>query len=167
MRTTVGSSAASPVRYLIAATVVLFLSTPCTLANCDCDTPHCDSQQSSQVPCCCCNHCGSPSDRQRFLGDWWGAVPCLAECGITVDASLTQFYQGVASGAGEQRFRYGSKMDVFLNADTGKLGLWDGGLLTSHVVDWQFGQSVIGDAVGLAPVNTGCYSLSSVNQRTR
>lgn len=90
----------------------------------------------------------------QMTGDWFGRRSCLEERGIDIQSSLTQFYQGVASGGGEQRFRYGDKMDVLLNADTGKLGLWEGGLLTSHVVDWQFGRSSIADAVGLAPVNT-------------
>ena len=92
--------------------------------------------------------------RDTLFGDWCGIKPHLADCGLTVDATLTQFYQGVAQGGGEQRFRYGDKMDVFFNVDTGKLGLWEGGTLTSHAVDWQLGQSVIGDAVGLAPVNS-------------
>lgn len=77
----------------------------------------------------------------------------LGNHGISVESSLTQFYQGVASGGAEQRFRYGSKFDLYLTADTEKLGLWKGGSLAVHAADWQFGQNVIGDAVGLAPVN--------------
>jgi porin len=109
-----------------------------------------------QAQSCDCETCSENGLMQRdnLFGDWLGIKPCLAESGIVVNGSLTQFYQGVASGGGEQRFRYGDKFDVFFAADTGKLGLWEGGKLASHAVDWQFGQNSIVDAVGLAPVNT-------------
>ena len=70
------------------------------------------------------------------------------------DGAFTQFYQGVTSGGSNETFRYGDKLDVFVNADLGKLGLCEGGTLTIHAVDWQFGQNSILDATGLAPVNT-------------
>jgi porin len=89
-----------------------------------------------------------------MLGEWLGFKPALAEHGIVFSASLTQFFQGVASGGLEQTFRYGDKFDLFMVADTGKLGLWEGGTLQVHAVDWQFGQNAILDAAGLAPVNT-------------
>ena len=54
----------------------------------------------------------------------------------------------------DQTFRNGSKTDLFLIADAGKLGLWEGGMFQVHVVDWQFGENSIQDAAGLAPVNT-------------
>jgi len=37
----------------------------------------------------------------------------LACHGIEVQSSLTQFYQGVASGGAEQRFRYGDIGEQF------------------------------------------------------
>jgi porin len=102
------------------------------------------------------DHSCHPSicSRPQLLGDWAGIRPMLAEHGIVYNASLTQFYQGVASGGLEQNFRYGDKLDLFMVADTGKLGLWEGGQLQIHAVDWQFGQNAIVDAAGLAPVNT-------------
>ncbi|MDG1895388.1 MAG: hypothetical protein P8J37_10800 [Fuerstiella sp.] len=45
-----------------------------------------------------------------------------------MDASYTNFSQGVTSGGINQTFRNGSKTDLFLIADTGKLGLWEGGM---------------------------------------
>ncbi|MHC2068008.1 carbohydrate porin [Bremerella sp. T1] len=91
--------------------------------------------------------------RGQLTGDWYGHRSCLADCGITVQGALTQFYQGPASGGNEQVFRYGDKLDLYVNVDTGKLGLWEGGQLTMHAVDWQLGQNAILDATGLSPVN--------------
>jgi porin len=109
---------------------------------------------------CCCDICGSCCcqgsiwTRDKLTGDWCGYRTSLAKCGIVIDSSLTQFYQGVAHGGNERVFKYGDKLDLYLLADTEKLGLWGGGQLQVHAVDWQFGQNIIGDAVGLAPVNT-------------
>ncbi|MEW4564020.1 carbohydrate porin [Bremerella sp. JC770] len=107
----------------------------------------------------CGNCCGAmPHDclwtRSQLTGDWGGHRSCLADCGITVEGAFTQFYQGPASGGNEQVFRYGDKLDVIVNMDTGKMGLWQGGQLQIHAVDWQLGQNAIVDATGLAPVNT-------------
>jgi porin len=126
--------------------------------NCDCcgatmccdDSFYCEADsgcQHRQTCDACLWH------REHMLGDWSGIRPELAEHGIVVSASLTQFFQGVASGGLEQTFRYGDKFDLFMVADTGKLGLWKGGKLQVHAVDWQFGQNAISDAAGLAPVN--------------
>jgi len=122
---------------------------------------------STGVPCCdgagpeqcgagcansgCCNCCWH---REHLFSDWCGLRPCLASHGIIADLQLTQFYQGVAHGGNEQVFEYGDKLDLYLLADTEKMGLWSGGQLQVHAIDWQFGQNVVIDAVGLAPVNT-------------
>ncbi len=143
---------------LLAAFVVISADVSQAQSLFSCDDTSCDSMLARDRDSCdgqaCAPTCCCLSDHDKLFGDWVGIKPHLAEHGITVDAMLTQFYQGVTQGAGRRRFRYGSKMDVFFNVDTGKLGLWQGGTLTSHVADWQFGQSSIGDAVGLAPVNT-------------
>ena len=128
-------------------------------SNCDerCGyTPSCDDSYGckSHNGCQCRQQCDAgPCHREHMLGDWAGIMPATAEHGIVVDASLTQFFQGVASGGSEQIFRYGDKFDLYMNADTAKLGLWEGGKLSVHAVDWQFGQNAIADAAGLAPVN--------------
>jgi porin len=103
-----------------------------------------------------CTNCSRHGDfwtRDKLTGNWLGCRTSLAKHGIIVDSSLTQFYQGVAGGGSEQVFRYGDKLDLYMLADTSKLGLWKGGKLQIHAVDWQFGENVIGDAVGMAPVN--------------
>jgi porin len=38
------------------------------------------------------------------------------------------------------------------------MGLWEGGKIKVHAVDWQSGQNVIADAAGLAPVNANLVS---------
>lgn len=103
--------------------------------------------------------CGSPGCdclgcRHHLSGGCGGYRDWMRTHGITVEGTFTQFYQGVASGGNKEVFRYGDKLDVFAIADLGKLGLCEGGTLTLHAVDWQFGQNVILDATGLAPVNT-------------
>jgi porin len=103
-----------------------------------------------EASCCCdCLLC-----RDKLTGDWYGRRTSLAQHGIVFESALTQFYQGVSSGGAEQRFRYGDKLDLFILGDTGRMGLWQGGKINVHAVDWQFGQNVIADAAGLASVNT-------------
>lgn len=149
---------------VVAAALSLASHSPTVLAqrnctsNCDC----CGGATRCGDSCCCevgrkcprrqtCDAC--LWHREHMLGDWLGIRPALAERGIVFDASLTQFFQGVARGGSEQTLRYGDKFDLYMNADTGKLGLWEGGKLSVHAVDWQFGQNAIADAAGLAPVN--------------
>jgi len=98
--------------------------------------------------------CDALMTRARLTNGLFGLSPKLAEHGIMVDASYTNFSQGVTRGGASRTFRNGSKTDLFLMADTGKLGLWEGGLIQVHAVDWQIGQNSINDAAGLAPVNT-------------
>lgn len=76
----------------------------------------------------------------------------MADSGVTYSALATQFYQGVGSGGEEQVFEYGGKVDQFLILDSGKLGLWQGMMMTMHV-ETRFGQDVNAEAVGFAPVN--------------
>ena len=80
-----------------------------------CDEPiACDA-----APAGFCGGCGLGRQkdciwaREELTGDWCGKRTCLAENGIAIQSSLTQFYQGVASGGAEQRFRYGAKFDLF------------------------------------------------------
>jgi porin len=59
----------------------------------------------------------------------------LAENGIRIESSLTQFYQGVTSGGAEQRFRYGAKFDLFAELNTAKMGLWESGSMFIHAAN--------------------------------
>ena len=98
--------------------------------------------------------CGDLMTRPSLTNGLFGAGYKLADNGILLNLPWTQFYQGVTRGGGERKFRYGNKLDLYMFADTGKLGLWEGGQLQIHAVDWQFGQNAVQDAAGLAPVNT-------------
>ena len=70
--------------------------------------------------CLCC--------RTTLLGDCQ-ARKCLGQHGMMLQSSLTQFYQGVSSGGANENFEYGGKFDLFLLADTARMGLWSGGKL--------------------------------------
>ncbi len=113
-----------------------------------------------------CEHGGSCSrwscigNRKTLTGDWFGRRTALAERGILYEASITQFYQGVASGGAEQIFRYGNKIDQFFTVDTKKLGLWGGGSVVIHV-DTALGQNSILDAAAMAPANTAMTTPTS------
>jgi len=77
-------------------------------------------------------------------GDVWGLRSGLAEHGVVADLDLTQFYQGVASGGIEQKDAYGGKLDYFFT--------FAEGLVVLHA-ETRFGEDVILDAAGAAPVN--------------
>jgi porin len=95
-------------------------------------------------------------ERDTLTGDWGGGRTWLKEHGITLKPRLTQFYQGMTSGDGDHGFEYGGKADLLLNADLGKLGLWNGLSLTVHA-EYNFGEDVNGRGGTLAPVNTALY----------
>ena len=75
---------------------------------------------------------GDFSNRSTLTGDWGGRRTKLYEQGVTFDALLTQVYQNVASGGADSGNdeTYTGLLDYDMNFDTGKLGLWPGGLFT-------------------------------------
>lgn len=84
---------------------------------------------------------GPIGERTKLTGDWLGHRSNLREQGVTLDVTSAQYYQGVAAGGQEQEFQYGGRNDYFLNVDTEKLGLWDGGAITLHG-ETRYGESV-------------------------
>lgn len=56
----------------------------------------------------------------------------LADHGIGWRLDSTHYYQGLVSGTGSRDWDYGGRLDGYLNLDTGKLGLWSGGLVRVH-----------------------------------
>lgn len=95
-------------------------------------------------------------ERESLTGDWGGARTWLQDHGITLRPRLTQFYQGLAAGDGDHTFRYSGKLDLLLNADLSKLGLWDGLSMTVHG-EYNFGHSLNGRGGTAALVNTALY----------
>ncbi len=77
------------------------------------------------------DYSGDIWNRSTLTGDWWGARKTLYDQGVIFDASLTQVYQGVTSGGPDDvddDGMYNGLFDYSLFLDTGKLGLWSGGL---------------------------------------
>jgi porin len=93
--------------------------------------------------------------RATLFGDPGGERTRLYNQGITLDAQLTQVYQGVTSGGSANGRGHGESNGLFeanMTLDTAKLGLWPGGLIILT------GQSSFGDplkdqAGNLSPVN--------------
>ena len=84
---------------------------------------------------------GPLMERAYLTGNWWGRRSEWRENGITLDASTTQYYQGVASGGLQQGFRYGGRNDYFLNLDGEKAGFWKGLFVSLHG-ETRYGQTV-------------------------
>lgn len=102
-------------------------------------------------------------ERDRLTGDWGGLRSQLKQHGVTFDLDLTQFYQGLVSGNGSHTFEYGGRFDGFVKLDTGALGLWKGGGLTTHL-EYRF--SDLPGSLGGAffPTNSGMqFSSDSLN----
>jgi porin len=78
----------------------------------------------------------------------------LADSGVAIEGSLTNFGQGVVSGDGSRDIAWGNRGDLILRFDGGKLGLWDGLSLTLHQeVVWGADANFAGDG-SIIPVNT-------------
>jgi porin len=72
-------------------------------------------------------------ERDRLGGDWGGARDSLAQRGVTVDLWTTGFTQAMFEGTGDNGWDIGGRADLLLDADTARLGLWQGGGLHAHL----------------------------------
>lgn len=126
------------------------------------DAPALDAAECGECGGGCSSHPSCWCADNLLCDNWTGP---LASHGITADFELTQFYQGVASGGQEQNWEYGGKLDYFFNFDGHKLGLWQGLSCVMHA-ETRFGESVIFDAVGLAPVNANMLYPSPTDNET-
>ncbi len=91
--------------------------------------------------------------RPALTGDWFGWRKKLIDKGVRFDIDVIQTYQGVVGGGNRHRWQYGGSLDIGIDVDTGKLGLWPGGLL--HVrAETQFGQSINGYTGSILSSNT-------------
>ena len=72
-------------------------------------------------------------NRDTLGGDWGGARGTLGQYGIRFDLWATGFYQDLLDGAGNDEGDFSGRVDLMINGDTGKFGLWQGGGLHAHV----------------------------------
>jgi porin len=100
--------------------------------------------------------CAAETDpwSSSLTGDWGGVRSSLADNGITVQAEYTYFYQGMTAGTGENQFEDDDRGDVFIDIDTGKLGLWEGGGLHTHT-EYRSGNDKAFNGGALWPQFTG------------
>jgi porin len=97
---------------------------------------------------------GSLWSRDTLTGDWGGLRSKLANRGLTLDIQVTEFYQGLLSGDGNDDFEFSGRADVMTHLDFGKLGLWDGGGFHTHI-ESRWGQPRGSRGVAFWPINTG------------
>ncbi|UCE58431.1 MAG: carbohydrate porin [Phycisphaerales bacterium] len=105
------------------------------------------------------DYSGDIWERPALTGDWGGRRNNLAQEGISIELDLEQTIQGNAHGGKDTNnaFRYSGSWDLRLKFDTGRMGLWPGGLLELHGESF-FGQS-INRKVGGTPNDDALYPL--------
>jgi porin len=111
--------------------------------------------------------------RDKLFGDWRGLRTDLHDHGIDIGLRLSQYGQGVASGAVQNSFEYGGRMDYRAHVDLNKLvGTWQGLSIDLHAMT-RFGEDILADTGGLVNPNTellmplpGKYSDSDITGLT-
>jgi porin len=98
------------------------------------------------------DYSGELAARPYLSGDWSGSREELARKGWRFDANFTQNLFGVVDGGRDEGWRYGGKLDLFVNADLDRMGVLPGGLLTLHA-ESRYGNSVNSIAGSLLPVD--------------
>ena len=86
-----------------------------------------------------------------LFGDGKGFRKQMVDNGIDFKLWYTSIYQGLDTGT-DDSFKYSGKVDAFINLDSGKLGLWEGGGFRSHL---EYGHGKGASFLGgtLFPVN--------------
>jgi porin len=92
-------------------------------------------------------------NRYTLIGDIGGRRQQLYDRGFAFDATFTQVYQGVVSGgADDGADAYHGLFEYGIALDSGKLGLWPGGLVVANAYS-SVGNTLIADTGNLSPVN--------------
>lgn len=91
-------------------------------------------------------------NRPVLFGDVEGDRQKFYEKGVAIDVEMTHVAQGVVSGGKEKEWKYSGAADYYLALDSGRLGLWPGGLLTVHGRN-KFGNGVNPQAGTISPIN--------------
>jgi porin len=101
------------------------------------------------------------SSRSSLLDGPDSAKAGLRVRGINLDASITHFVQGPASGDGDQDIQSGGKGDIILTLDGKKVGLWQGLYVNMHG-EFVYGNDANTQGDGsIIPVNTALAFLQS------
>jgi porin len=109
--------------------------------------------------------------QEELTGDWGGMRSRWKGKGIVFDSSLTQFYQGVASGGSETGSEYNGTLQATLEFDFGKLAGWQH-WSAEIKAEMRFGGPLLGGTGTINPVNTAAiipaadgtvFSVSAVN----
>ena len=114
------------------------------------------------------------SPRSDYRGASWHEGSCalcfgrigdvrqdLYEHGFALDVGVTQVPQGVVSGGLDEKWEYGGSADYYLYLDSGRLGLWPGGMIGIHA-ESGFGQNVNAAAGTVSPVRPGVRGAASM-----
>ncbi|WP_346837404.1 carbohydrate porin [Microbulbifer sp. SAOS-129_SWC] len=72
---------------------------------------------------------GDISERTQLTGDWGGQRTALAEKGVFMDVYTTFAYQSITSGGLDEVDASINNVQISINVDTGRAGLWRGGVL--------------------------------------
>ncbi len=88
-----------------------------------------------------------------LTGDWGGTRQQLMDKGIRFDVSLIQTLQGNWAGGNDYDYPYQGNMRYGIQLDTGKAGLWPGGLFVARG-ETRYGNSNNLNTGALLPVNT-------------
>jgi porin len=101
------------------------------------------------------DYTGDLWNRATLFGDPGGWRTRLYNQGLTLDAQLTQVYQGVVSGGsagGNGNGQYNALFEANFTLDTAKAGLWSGGLFV-FTEQTSFGNPLKNQPGNLSPVN--------------
>jgi porin len=109
--------------------------------------------------------------REELTGDWGGVRPKWKEKGFELEASVTQFFQGVASGGVRRDSEYNGTLQSKFKFDLGKLLDWKY-WLAEVKTEMRFGGPLLGGTGTINPVNTAAiipgadntvFSVSALN----
>jgi porin len=96
---------------------------------------------------------GDLNARSTLTGDWGGRRGEWARRGLHVDPDSVLSYQGVVSGGREEDGGVIGSSSLTLQLDTGKAGLWPGGLFKLRS-EARYGDGVQRAVGGVSPVNS-------------